>query len=101
VVEAGHFSEKKDKDFTNKDFRFTVKPGALYAIAMGWPGRRASIRSLATGAGIPAEQIASITMLGVDGDLPFEQDCSGLHVTMPDRRPCDHAYTLKIALKPS
>jgi alpha-L-fucosidase len=99
VVEAGHFSEKKDKDFTNKDFRFTAKPGALYAIAMGWPGRRASIRSLATGAGIPTEKIASITMLGVDGELPFEQDCSGLHITMPDRRPCDHAYTLKIALK--
>lgn len=98
VVEAGHFSEKKDRDFTNRDFRFTCKPDALYAIVMGWPGRQTTIRSLATGAGAPAESIRAITLLGVDGELPWTQDHEGLHVTFPDRRPCDHAFSLKIAL---
>ena len=98
VVEAGHFSEKKDKDFTNKDFRFTVRPGALYAIALGWPGSRTVIRSMATGAGVPANGIADVTMLGVGEVLAWKQDHEGLHVTLPNRRPCDHAFTLKVRL---
>jgi len=98
LVESGHMSERSDKDFTNRDFRFTTKPGVLYAIAMGWPGRRATIRSLATGAAVPADAIQQIEMLGLDGALPWTQDHEGLHVAMPDRRPCDHAYTLKLTL---
>ena len=99
VVESGHFSEKKDQDFTNRDYRFTRRAGALYAIALGWPGHEAVIRSLATGAGVPAGNIASITMPGIDQPLEWKQDHEGLHVTLPDHKPCDHAYVLKLALR--
>ena len=98
-VEAGHHTEGKNKPFTSKDFRFTCKPEALYAIALGWPGRKATIRSLATGGDIQADQIEAVQMLGVDGVLSWEQDGEGLHVTMPSLRPCDHAYTLRIRRK--
>ncbi len=97
-VKSGHFGEKDDEPFTNKDYRFTTKPGVLYAIAMGWPGKRATIASLACGAGINRDQIKKIEMLGIDGELPWEQDSAGLHVTMPHKRPCDHAYVLKLTL---
>ncbi len=105
-VDGGHFSEKTDKPFTNKDYRFTVRYAAgsstrleaLYAIAMGWPGHRANVKSLATGCGIKAEQIRRITLLGANGDLPWDQDHEGLHVTLPPNRPCEHAYALKLSL---
>lgn len=93
VVEAGHFSESKDTDFTNKDIRFTQKPGELYAIILGWPGRTTTIRSLASGCGIRPTRIA---MLGSEATLEWKQDHEGLHVTLPGQKPCDHAYSLKI-----
>jgi len=95
-VEAGHHTEGRNKPFTPRDFRFTCKPGVLYAIALGWPGGKATIRSLASGGDIQSDQIEAIEMLGVDGALSWEQDCEGLHVTMPPLKPCDHAYTLRI-----
>lgn len=96
LVKIGSFSEKDNEDFTNLDYRFTSKPGILYAIVLGWPGRRATIRSLAAGGGIPADAIDRIEMLGVDGLLEWKQDHNGLHVTMPAGRPCDHAFVLKV-----
>jgi len=98
-VEAGHHTEGRNRPLTPRDFRFTCKPEALYAIAMGWPGRIATLRSLATGGDIRADQIEFVEMLGVDGALPWKQNGEGLHVTMPPRKPCDHAYTLRIKKK--
>ena len=40
-----------------------------------------------------------MTMLGVETPLQWKQDHEGLHVTLPDRKPCDHAYVLKPALR--
>ena len=66
---------------------------------MGWPGRRATVRCLATGGGVLADQVKKVEMLGIQGTLPWEQDFEGLHVSLPDTKPCDYAYTLKIKLK--
>jgi alpha-L-fucosidase len=98
VVEAGHFSEKTDKPFTARDYRFTQKPGALYAFALGWPGRSAVIRSLAAGCGIGPGRIREVSLLGGDGPLEWKQDHEGLHVALPARKPCDYAYALKLDL---
>ena len=75
---------------------FTVKDDVLYAIISGkWPGATATITSLASGVA-PSGKIASVTMLGANGNLAFTQDASGLNVTLPANAPCDFAYTLKI-----
>ena len=37
-------------------------------------------------------------MFGAGGPLPFRQDADGLHVQMPEARPCEYAYTLKMTL---
>ena len=94
----GTFAEKKRKDFTADDIRFTrSKDGrAIYAIILGWPAESGvvHIRSLATGKGL--DRIGAVTLLGHRGPLESRRDEQGLSVTLPAARPCDFAYTLKI-----
>jgi alpha-L-fucosidase len=96
---GGHMQEHEDKPFSAEDIRFTTKDGVFYAIALGWSGDKAVIRSLGLGSLLPAEQIASIGMLGSSETLSWSQQADGLHITTPLQRPCDHAYTFKITLK--
>jgi alpha-L-fucosidase len=76
-------------------YRFTVKGDNLYAIAQSWPGETAVIASLATGKA-PQGTITSVSLLGSPGQLKFRQDEEGLKVELPQQRPGDYAYALKI-----
>ncbi len=73
---------------------FTQKPGALYAIATGWPGKELQL----TGVRVPAG--ARVTMLGVPGTLRTKVAGDSLTITMPDLgpdgAPARHAYVVKI-----
>ena len=71
-----------------------LRPRAqLYAIALGWPeDRRLAVRSLAAAAG----KITAVTLLGHSGDLPWSQTADGLIVMLPVKKPCEHAFALKI-----
>lgn len=97
VVE-GTFAEKKRKDFTAQDIRFTrSKSGdTVYAIILGWPAnsRIVNIRSLAAGKGL--DRIGAVTLLGHEGRLHVQRDTKSLSITLPARKPCDYAYVLKI-----
>lgn len=99
VQPEGKMREHEDKPFTAEDIRFTTKPGALYAICLGWPGQKAVIKSLGTGGRLDAAQIESIHMLGSSQSLSWTQGEDGLEIETPAERPCDHAYTFKIMLK--
>jgi len=81
------------KPFTAQDVRFTAKGATLYAFIMGWPEREAVIKSLASSA-----KVANVELLGFKGKLQWSQNETGLTVTMPAEKPCDHAIVLKIAL---
>ena len=74
---------------------FTKKPGALYAITAGWPGKQLVLR------GVKAPASAPVTMLGVPGVLKTSVAGDTLTITTPDLgpdgAPCRHAYTFKIA----
>jgi len=37
-----------------------------------------------------------VRMLGVRGKMKFIRDDKGLHLTLPDKKPCDIAFALKI-----
>ncbi|MHA2122830.1 MAG: alpha-L-fucosidase [Promethearchaeota archaeon] len=109
--EGGMFSERGDRDYTPEDMRFTVKDNALYAIVLGWPFRpqltiktlRTSWINLKEGANqnlfhlITEDHIESIKMLGIDKKLRWTVDDDGLHIEVPDKKPCDHAVTFKIS----
>lgn len=62
-----------------------------------WPADgRVTVQSLASGA-VGAEKVRSVRLLGA-GKLEFTQDAKGLTVTLPAKKPCEIAYTLKLAL---
>ena len=92
-VSEGMFTDTKRAAFTGEDIRFTVKGGTLYAIVLAWPeNRKLVVRSLAKGAAV----VSSVSLLGYNGRLEGKQTTRGLEVRLPDEKPCDHAFALKI-----
>jgi alpha-L-fucosidase len=77
-----------------KQVFFTQKPGALYAITPGWPGKELVLKNIQVPKG------AEVTMLGVPGKLKTRVKGSSLTITMPslapDAAPCRHAFAFKI-----
>jgi alpha-L-fucosidase len=92
-VSEGMFTDTKRAAFTGEDIRFTTKEEALYAIALSWPeNRKLMVRSLAKEAAI----VGSVSLLGHDGKLDWKQTARGLEVKLPEQKPCEHAFVLKI-----
>lgn len=85
------------ESYTADEIRFTTKGPILYAFLMDWPGERATIKSLAVGsADLAGRKIRHIELLGHRGKLRFTQDAAGMHVQLPNTRPGDYAYALKV-----
>ena len=59
------------------------------------PGSKATIKSLATNSPHYPKQIAKIELLGA-GELKFSRTSDALSITLPDNKPNDYAYALKI-----
>jgi alpha-L-fucosidase len=95
---AQQFNESKRKDFTHEDVRFTTKGNTLYAFIMGWPegGQQVVIKPLATTSEQKVGTIENVELLGV-GNVAFTRDAEGLNVTLPDTKPGEHAFALKIS----
>jgi alpha-L-fucosidase len=82
---------------TAADVRFTKKGDILYAILLNWPGDGMSVvRSLAKTKGSERNKISSVNLLGCPDKLEWAQTDKGLVVTMPEKKPCDYVYVLKI-----
>jgi alpha-L-fucosidase len=96
AVKAGSFGERHIKDFTARDIRFTTKGDVLYAIVLAWPGRQATIHTLKKPCPLVTGKVTGVSLLGHDGKLTWRRDAAGLTVALPDRKPCEHAYVLKI-----
>ncbi len=92
---AGSFHDTDVTNYKAEDFRFTVKNDVLYAIGLAWPTNgEALIRSLALTLG--SGQVRSVTLLGSDAKLQFEQRPEGLHVQLPAQPPAKYAYVLRV-----
>lgn len=80
--------------WTIEDFRFTTKNGALYAFQMKWPeGGKTVILSLASG---KTPKVTSLTVLGHDGLVKFEQTTRGLVIDLPEKKPADYVPCYRI-----
>jgi len=90
------YSEKIKEAFTPADFRFTTKGAALYAIGLEWPKTGSTVVVKTMGDGGPAGKIADVSLLGAPGKLVWTQTAAGLTVRLPDNKPCDFAFVLKI-----
>ncbi|EGF91459.1 Alpha-Fucosidase [Asticcacaulis biprosthecium C19] len=94
-VEAGMFSEGKQKPFTAADIRFTTKGAALYALVLGRPGDNLTITALGRKAG----SVRRVEVVGSPSPLSFRQDTAGLHVTIPAGASHDFGLALKVTGK--
>jgi alpha-L-fucosidase len=81
--------------------RYTHAGDHVYAISLGWPGRRLTLHQVRPGAG------SEIHLLGRDQPLAWTFDATeGLVITLPEElqdeaaRPCDYAYSFKIMGEP-
>jgi alpha-L-fucosidase len=73
------------------------RTGGLYAIALGWPSDgKLVVKSLAKNAPNFPGEIRAVKLLGSSEKLVFARDETGLIVTVPNRKPCEYAYVLKI-----
>lgn len=88
ALSAQGFNEGKGKPFTNEDVRFTIKENILFAIFLGWPEQPQQIVKAVTTA-------SSVELLGY-GKLEFIVSSDGLKVNLPQQKPCNSAYVLKI-----
>ncbi len=95
-VLTGGFTDKKQKSFTAEDIRFTTKGRILYAIALGWPGNTMMVKSLGADAKMLDKRIASVKLLGSKQRLKWKQEPDGLKVELPEIRPCNYAFVLRI-----
>ncbi len=94
-AKGGGFSEGA-RPYTPQDFRFTIKGDVLYATAMGWPDDgKLTVKTLASASPGLVGSVKAVSLLG-HGDVPFTQTADGLVVTLPQTKPCDHAYALKV-----
>jgi alpha-L-fucosidase len=99
-VAAGSFHDTDTTRYTAEDFRFTTKGNVLYAIGLDWPTNgEAVMHALASTAG--SEHVQSVTLLGSDAKLQFDQRPDGLHVRMPAQAPAKYAYALRIVFDDS
>lgn len=90
------YSEKIREKFTSRDIRFTTKGKILYAICLDWPesGKSIVVKSLSTGK--KPYNITSISLLGYKGLLEWERDKEGLEIFLPEKKPCEHAFVIRI-----
>jgi alpha-L-fucosidase len=95
-VVAGPVSDTKTRAFTAKDFRFTSKEGAVYAFQMAWPvGQITFIRSLGATA-LGGKKIESISLLGAEARIQFQQHAECLRIHLPTEPPCKYACAFRV-----
>jgi alpha-L-fucosidase len=95
VVE-GHLSERQNPESTSEDIRFTTGDDALYAITMDWPGENLAIGTLGREKHLLDGEIKSIQLLGSNEPIQWKLSNEALVVKMPEEKPCDFAFALKI-----
>ena len=93
---AGMFSEQHEVRYTPQDIRFTCRDNLLYATCLGWPEKKAIIRSMKR---LYPGEIDSVRMLGIDKELTWSITASGLEIEMPEQKPCEEAFVFKITRK--
>lgn len=95
-VSGEAFSDTRRAAFTGEDIRFTTGGDALYAVALAWPGEQLTIKSLGTESPFWDGVVHSVDLLGHEGQLQWRRSEIGLTVWMPEQKPCEHAFALRI-----
>ena len=91
---SGAYKEQETK-YTASDFRFTQKGDSVYAFWMEWPqDNRLIVKSFAADG--QNDKVEFVRLLGYDGNLEWQQKQEGLHITLPNKKPCEFAWALEV-----
>ena len=90
---SGSFADQKIP-FTANDIRFTTKGKTLYAITLGIPKEKTSIKALSKTSG--NGKIASVKLLGSDAAVKWEQNDDALVIEPQKNYPSENAAAYKI-----
>jgi alpha-L-fucosidase len=100
VKGRGNFNEGQANSYTAEDIRFTRKGSTLYAIGLAWPDDGTmKINTLATGSTHYPGEIGSARLLSTGEDLKLSRDAGGLQISLPEKKPDEFAYVVKIVPK--
>jgi alpha-L-fucosidase len=83
----GHFQNHREFEklvYTNKDIRYTTQGNTVYAIQFGpqETGSTLSLKAFDPG----RYRVKKVTVPGRKGKVKFEQDETGLHLTVPEEQ---------------
>jgi alpha-L-fucosidase len=96
-VVAGSFKDTATSGYTAQDIRFTAKGDTLYAIALAWPeDGKLIIKSLAADSELTKRDIKRVQRLGSKAKVKWTRTADGLIVELPDEKPGNYAFALKI-----
>lgn len=99
ALTAQGFNEGKGKPFTAEDVRYTTKGDVLYAIVLGRPEHKVSLRSLGTTAALLDREITSIERLGASAALHWTRSADALEIEPGDMPPDAHTVVFKVHLR--
>ncbi|MCJ7718104.1 MAG: alpha-L-fucosidase [Anaerolineales bacterium] len=97
AVKRGRFNE--NYKFNSKDIRFTTKGATLYAYCLGKPDGDINIKSLAKSSKLTDKAIASVSMIGSDDKLRWNQSAGALVIRKPANMPSWEVIGFKIEFK--
>jgi alpha-L-fucosidase len=92
----GTFTDNRATAYTARDIRFTTKGNDFYAIVLNWDDTGVFIKSLNKEV-VSDAKIVSVSLLGSDEEISWEQTADGLKLFFSKDRPCDYAYSFKIS----
>jgi alpha-L-fucosidase len=90
-VLSGGFTDRKQKNFTGQDIRFTSKGKTIYAIALDWPGQSMTVKSIDS-----SVRVAAVSLLGSTAKLKWQQAPGGLKIELPAQKAGNYAYAFKV-----
>jgi alpha-L-fucosidase len=96
-IDDGHFTDTTQKNFTPQDIRFTTKENSFFILLLADPGESILATALSPNE-FPADKIKNISLLGMDGQLDWFQDRSGLTVFLPKDKKGAYVWVLKVIM---
>lgn len=91
------YEKESEPEWAEEDFRFTAKDGFLYVFQMRWPESGiARVKSLGRD---ESPEVASVKLLGYEGEISFEQHEGALEIRLPQTKVCDYAHCFKIQFR--
>jgi len=96
-VIPGSFADTRRSKFTGRDIRFTVKGNDLYGIVLGRSEKdEIVIQSLSPDLRLFNRDITGVKVLGVDENVQWIRDESGLRVKIPEKLNTELPFVIKI-----